>query len=165
MNKSVVLNVGALIGVLVLMKWLGPKASLDAQIYYTGNEARDFLKGLSEGQSYAYFINELLDILFIFLYSFLAFFSVKRLFKTFAMAPWIALIPGVLDFVETTTILFILKLGDTLNLLDSLGVITFLKWGSGALLVILVGLKIADLRGWIKLEGKLFEGGGEGEAS
>lgn len=149
MNKKVLLNVGALLGVGILMKAVGPHDSLDAHIYYTGEEARSFLKGLGEGQAYFYFINELLDLLFIILYSTLAFFSVKKLFNTFAMAPWIALIPGVLDLIETTTILFILKLGDTLTVLDNLGIITFLKWTSGATLVFLIAVKFGMSKGWI----------------
>ena len=161
MNRKIALNVGALLGVLLLMKILGPEDSLDSHIYYTGEQARGFLKGLGSGQSQSYFVNELLDILFIILYSLLAFFSVKRLYKTFAMAPWVALIPGVLDLIETTTILFILNVGDTLNLLHSLGLVTALKWGSGSLLVLLVLTKIAVVKGWISIDHPFFKSKGQ----
>ena len=147
-NKRVIFHVGALVCVGALMIFFGPENSLDAKIYYTGEEAREFLKGLGDGQSDSYFINELLDLLFIFLYSTLAFISARRIFKTLAFAPWFALVPGVFDLIETSTILFILKVGDTLLALDNLGLVTFLKWATGVVLVVLALVKISIDKGW-----------------
>ena len=149
MNRTVVLNVLALIGVGMIMKHCSPHGSLDSQIYYSGEEARVYLKGLTDGQSFSYFVNQFWDLLFIFLYSALGYFSVKKLFSTIKMAPWLALIPGVFDLIETTSILFILKLGDAINALDALGVVTLLKWCSGGLLAVLIILKFLMVKGVI----------------
>ncbi len=123
------------------MSWVGPQESLDARLYYTGDQARDWIQSLDSVEKKSYFFKEILDLLFICLYSSLFFQWASRLFKSSTYLSWVGFIPGSFDLIETTAIVFILKQGDSFEILDGLGYITFLKWSSGFVVVLVLGFQ------------------------
>ncbi|MBY0372044.1 hypothetical protein K2X33_15270 [bacterium] len=110
----------------ILMLTFGPHPTLDTKLYYTGDEARALLGGFDASQTHAYFLNELFDLLLIASYS--ALFYRLKVFVPF--------LPGAFDLVETSYILYALKTPGAHGFLDYLGVVTFLKWVSGGVLVV-----------------------------
>lgn len=109
------------------MQSVGPSDSLDAKFFYTGEQARNLFANFSLEDKEAYFLNEIFDLFLIFSYSFL-FLTLKRhLF---------ALVPGFFDLVETLTVLYALKYGEPFNVFSFLGVMTALKWSTGALFIV-----------------------------
>jgi hypothetical protein len=108
----------------VPMLLLPTPGSLDVRFYYSGAQARAFLTGLSAAQAHTYLLHEWWDLLFIAAYSWI--------FVKLLRTRW-ALLPGALDFVETTMIIGALS-GTAVA---PLGVITALKWFTAPLMLIL----------------------------
>lgn len=104
--------------------------SLDKRLYYTGLEARAFFAKLSLQDAANYRLTEILDLVFIALYSFALVLGFTRLYPRKMILLWLAFAPGVFDIIETGTILHILNFGETFPATDWLGVATFLKWAS-----------------------------------
>lgn len=118
----------------VPMLLLPTPGSLDVRFYYSGAEASAFLNGLSATQAHTYLLHEWWDLLFLTAYSWL----LVKLLRT----PW-AVVPGVLDLVETTVIIGAL-LGIPGVPLAPLGVVTALKWSSLPLVVLLKRSSLAS---------------------
>ncbi len=125
----------ALLGLVIiggLIASFGPEDSLDAKLYYSGNEASLFFSSLSEAAVQKYKNQEVLDLFFIFFYTTI-FYRLLRLRKP-ERAFLLCLIPGILDYSETLSILYYLLNAQSPIPLNWLGYVTFLKWFSGFLL-------------------------------
>jgi hypothetical protein len=118
----------------------GSQKSLDVRLYYTAGEAKSFLNELSPSEISAYVRHECFDLAFIATYSLLLFLWLRRLLPHNKYLLTLAFIPGVLDFIETTTILVIL-LRAPLEPPSWLGLMTLLKWLStlGVLFLFILG--------------------------
>jgi hypothetical protein len=125
----------------VAMMTLGPRATLDMKLYYTGEQARSLLSSFDAHEGNTYFINELFDLVFISAYSSLFFFGLRKAFPKSRIAGPIALVPGFFDVIETSFILYALRTQGPHPFFDWLGVATFLKWTTGSLvnLTMIVG--------------------------
>jgi hypothetical protein len=129
------LILGASAVVLTAMIIVGPSQSLDARLYYDPMEAWSFFVSLTPEQTGRYFVNELLDLVFIFLYSSFLYLSFQRLTGWKKSLCQIGYLPGAFDLVETTWILSTLKTGNISGPILWMGTVTFLKWASGAAVI------------------------------
>jgi hypothetical protein len=128
-----------LIGVLyVPMSAMHFSDSLDLRIFYTETNATIYLSSLTPERSALYFRHELLDLLFLILYTALSVFGLEAAFPTRLHLKWLGLVPGSFDFIETIGILVSLKIGLKSYILSWLGIVTFLKWSSGLAIIFLI---------------------------
>jgi len=118
------------------MTIVSPSAILDARLYYTGDQARELLGGFNASERLAYFHNELLDFLFMATYSALLFLWARRVLP--ARFRWIAFVPGVLDLIETSFILYAASSAGPWAFFDWLGCITLLKWVTGGVVIVVL---------------------------
>lgn len=116
----------------------GPSDTLDARFFYSAQEASDYLTGLSSEKAHRYFVNELIDLVFLATYSMISILSLKRGASRFSRA--IALSPGFADLAETMTILILLS--SDLAAPAILGILTAAKWNLGALNLINLALNL-----------------------
>jgi len=122
------------------MKLLGPEGKLDARFYYTAEEARSYLEGLSHIQREFYLYGELVDFWFMANYSwilFLLFRSVQRKSRKV----WWSLLTGALDFAETFLIIIYLRKDKFFLAHEFLPCISSLKWFSALLLILYLCIK------------------------
>lgn len=107
------------------MRLLEPNQSLDVKLYYSGEEARQWFSALTLQEEHSFFLNELVDLAYIVLYSIL-------FYGMFPPTPirYIAFIPGVCDFIETGFQMFYLQTKDYSAVFDWLGFFTCMKWVS-----------------------------------
>ena len=121
-----------------ILTYIGTKNSLDTRFYYTGDEARLFLSSLSPEGKAQYLRGEILDFLFMFFYSWLAMNLMKKNYPQLKLLHVLAIVPGIFDNMENTTILYALKdpLGATA--LDTLGLVTSIKWSVGGVVLIII---------------------------
>ena len=131
----------ALIGIAMLI-W-GSLDSLDVRLYYSAEEARSFFQGLSEAQRRAYLRNEIFDMGFMTTYSFLFLCLFQRFCQAYSRFSWVAFVPGILDVVETGSIIAVL-VGVLKETPSWLGVVTCLKWVTGAVFLLFILFR------WIK---------------
>ncbi len=123
----------ALLLIAGMFAW-GPQATLDKKLYYTGAQAQAFLDAMSPELLHAYFINELLDELFLCCYSVIAFVVFKRVFGVRSRFRFLAFMPGFFDWIETSLILIALRTPAPHAFFGWLGFATFLKWTTGGAL-------------------------------
>jgi len=121
--------------VLTVMTIIAPANTLDARLYYNQMEVWSFFQTLSIGDANRYFVTELVDLVFIFLYSSVLYLSIKKLRNWKKAFHGVAFLPGCFDFVETTWILATLKTGQVTEPVLWMGTITFLKWFTGFLVI------------------------------
>lgn len=126
------------------MTILGPRESLDAKFYYTGEQAHALLLSFTAEEAEKYFRNEIIDLLFIVAYTSLLFMALKKRAPNFI---WLAFPAGFFDLIETSSILYCLKASPVF--LNQLGFVTAFKWifFTGAKLTVLYGLFRAKLKG------------------
>ncbi len=117
----------------VLMRAQGVHGTLDVHFFYTHAEALSWLTSLSPEMTKAYYLNELFDLLFISSYSFAAWVILQK--------KW-AFLPGIMDLIETLSILCYLSFPSIDRVFFILCFITALKWMTGGVLVILIILKL-----------------------
>ena len=133
--------------VLFVMTILAPADTLDARLYYDQMEAWSFFQTLGTEDANRYFLNELLDLVFIGLYSSLLYFSFERLTDFKKPFLKIAYLPACFDLVETFWVLAVLKTGNISGPVLWLGLVTCLKWTTGlAVLLILAFFAIKSRR-------------------
>lgn len=113
------------------MHVLGPDNVLDTELFFTASEADTFIRGLGIQNMRAYFVNEIVDLLFLVTYSVLFFLLARRYYfrKT-----WLTFIPGIFDLIETTTIILLLQNKSYASPIW-LGYVTCLKWTTGSIAV------------------------------
>jgi hypothetical protein len=119
-----------------------PKGALDGRFYYNQTQAQQFLSNLDRESQHLYLLNEILDLFLISSYS-LAFLLILKQLYTNREVIFFALLPGLLDFVETGTILYLLISSEFQQTPSWLGVVTTLKWstGIGVVFFITTGLR------------------------
>lgn len=125
--------------VLIAMKIVGPAETLDVHLYYNQMDTWSFFQTLGAEDAIRYFRNELLDLVFIGLYSSLLYISFERLTRLKKTFRKIAYLPGCFDLIETFWILAVLKTGDISGPVLWLGVMTFLKWTTGFIVLLSLG--------------------------
>jgi hypothetical protein len=120
---------------------------LDARFFYSANDVSRFFAELPPGRAGVYLEHQLLDLLFLSSYSVLSFSLAGFLFPGPSKLKSLALVPGVFDLIETSSIIAIL-LGAPIGLFAGwLGFATCLKWSSGGLLTVVSLGRLA----WIKV--------------
>ncbi len=124
------LYVAALI-LLGLMTWIAPSETLDAKLYYNQLDAWTFFQTLGAQDRQHYFINELCDLVFIFLYTSILYLSAERKTSWDPKLCRVVFIPTLFDLYETLSILAVLHTGEMPPATLWLGVVTCLKWLSG----------------------------------
>lgn len=141
-DKRTVFLIIALVCLNGLMAALGPEYTLDKKLYYTGDQARSLINGFNTHQIQVYFVNELFDLLMILLYSTLLFVFYEKAFSLNFFLKIVPFIPGFLDLIETSYILYALKNPGPHLFFNLLGLATFMKWVSGAFLVVVLIWKL-----------------------
>jgi hypothetical protein len=134
-----------LIGTLLVYAALivfGVHDCLDIRFFYTGEVAKNYLNSLTPSMHESYIRQCLLDIVFIHFYtsfaahqfgkSSLLFFEPQKV----VYLKFLPLVPGALDFIETSSILWILVSQKIPESLDWLGYVTAAKWSSGGVLIL-----------------------------
>lgn len=111
-----------------VMRFLGPQGKLDGRLFYTGAEANDFLNGLSLVDRGFYLYGELVDLWFLTNYSWLLFLGFRYFLSSGSRLIFLALVPGLLDLLETTAILVFLIKGQAKISLAVLSLISLFKW-------------------------------------
>ncbi len=130
-DKTTLFIIFCVVLIYAIMSRIGPPPTLDGQLFYTGEDARLLLSTFTELENASYFKNEIVDLFLILAYSSLFCFS---LLKKFPQKKWVlffGLVPGLLDLVETSLILYALKFGESFDFFNWLGIVTFFKWCSG----------------------------------
>lgn len=140
-NLLLLAALGAVGALILLLPW--DLVGLDSRLYYSGAEALQILGSLSFEQRNMYKTFELLDFIFIALYTTL---FVRNLSHVYGFKPSLfGLIPGFLDCIENFGVIYWLYRPGFQPYLQVLGVITFLKWALG------VGVVLATAKSKIKI--------------
>ena len=126
----------------IFMHILSPPNKLDVRLFYSVIEAQEFFHRLSIHEIKNYFFGELLDLFFILNYSALSFLLFQSYFSK--KEKWVLFLPGLLDLVETGSILLTLK-GHQISLF-LLSLSTLAKWCSGVLVLVFLLYKILQSR-------------------
>ena len=115
------------------MKILSPPNKLDVRFWYSVEEAKSFLFGLSPDQARLYFYGEVLDFWFMINYSWILHLIFKKKF---------VFITGVLDFFETSLIVLFLITNEFISVMNLLTIFSSLKWTMALLMISLVVLHL-----------------------
>jgi len=115
------------------MKILSPPNKLDIRFWYSVEEAKSFLVGLSPDQSRLYFYGEILDFWFMINYSWILHLIFKKKF---------VLITGGVDFFETSLIVLFLITNEFISVMNLLPILSSLKWTTALLMISLVILHL-----------------------
>ncbi len=118
---------------------IGPPKTLDVRLFYSREEAYQWLTSLTEIQRSDYLITEYFDIVYTLSYSIIFFLVLGPL----------GLIPGILDLIETIPIIFHLRTGSDLP--AQIGFISGFKWITGAFAFGVIFWKFVM---WIKTRSK-----------
>lgn len=136
--KRIISLIAIIILIGLLMFFFGPSESLDAKLYYTGNQAISLFKHMEKIQVKIYLYNEILDLLLITSYSLLFYLCVMNLYPQNFKIRYLCLLPGGFDLIETFSVLLIINRGGPYSILHWLGIITLFKWTTGLLIVGLI---------------------------
>jgi hypothetical protein len=121
-------SLASLLVVFLLMNLLNSE-SLDIRLYYTGEQARQFLTSLSFKENRVYLITELIDFfLFIPAYTLTLFLGIKQLCSSDRKIWLWAFAPAIFDVIETALIIYALASTANHTYFDWLGLVTFFKW-------------------------------------
>lgn len=115
---------------------IGLKGILDSRLYYTAEEALVYLTSLDSEKVSAYLNVNKFDFAFIFIYTMLLLTSLKKVLSAKKYYRVLGIIPGTLDLIETSAIRTYLKNPAQTYFFNWLGYVTFLKWISGALILL-----------------------------
>lgn len=117
----------------VMMKFLSPPNKLDVRFWYSIDEAKSFLFGLSPEQARRYLYGEFFDFWFMINYSWILHLILKKKF---------VFIIGVLDFFETFLIVVFLITNQFLSVMNLLPIFSSLKWTLAIFMISLVVLHL-----------------------
>lgn len=131
MRKTLISLVALIVAIDISMLIFGPPKTLDAKLYYSGEQARALFASMSEADVHAYQWNEIFDLVLIAAYSAGSVIILRRLFPRKRFAVPLALLAGSFDLVETSTILMALQDPGAQSSFDWLGICTLLKWICG----------------------------------
>ena len=130
-----------IVALILIGGWMliwGSSGSLDMKFYYSADEARRFLYGLSASEAANYLRNEWVDLGFLSTYSALFFVLARRFYPSKPILHFWAIVPGLFDLIETVTIIWLLLYWKAVAPPAWLGVMTCLKWLSGASISLLI---------------------------
>ncbi len=123
MKKNRIIVVLALLaaacGIFMLIN--GPSHTLDVRLFYSQEEAHQWLSSLTEAQRGDYLITEFFDVAYTLSYSAIFYLILGPL----------GFIPGILDLIETIPIILHLKTGSDLP--SQLGTVSGVKWITGGI--------------------------------
>lgn len=134
----------------LLLLTMPASGTLDTRLVYGPDEARDFLTGLSAADHAAYHVLAFADLGFIPVYTalFVTWFRFLRVRGALRLAPALALVPGVFDAIETTSIATALGRGTISGgLAWAMSIATPLKWLAVA--AVAVAIVVGELR-WFR---------------
>lgn len=137
-NLKISFLIGSLFLIGITMHILSPTHKLDVRPYYSILEAEEFFHRLSPSEVSNYFLGELLDLIFILNYTLLSIHFFKPLLT--GNLGTILFLPGLLDLVETGSILLKLK-GHQISL-SLLSYSTSGKWCAGLMVFFVVIYRI-----------------------
>ena len=123
---SVVISAFLLIILWVLNSTMVNTELLDVRFYYSGAEAQAFLSKLSPSDVFIYRTIAGVDLFFIAAYTVATYYFFKINFPLRFL--WFGFIPGVLDLLETSGILFVLANNTWPICFNYLGAVTAAKW-------------------------------------
>ena len=126
LNIKVILLLVSLLLTGIVMRSLSPPHKLDTRAYYSYEEGRAYLEGLTEVQKQKYLAGELFDFWFMINYTWLLFLAVKKYLPRKLL--WLAFIPGILDFGETSLITYYLHFREFSSIHQLLPFFSSLKW-------------------------------------
>jgi len=126
-----------LVGVSVLLMYLGANQILDTKLYYSHEEALGYFSALTSAQTENYKLIALLD-LFVYIpaYTWLLFLVGRRFLPDKYLL--LIFIPTVFDIVETSVIYLFIS-GILSGFPSWTGYVTSIKWISGAAIVLAIG--------------------------
>lgn len=145
-DPKVVLLITSLILTGAIMLMLGPADKLDGRFYYSAEEAEAYLKGLTLVERGFYLYGESLDFWFMTNYSWLLFLGFRFFSAPTSSFKYLAFFPGVLDFIETISIMGFLIQGHALINLSTLSIISCLKWNSVVLSFVFILFRLIRLK-------------------
>ena len=145
-DKKVALLLFLIVVLGLVMRMIGPPDCLDLKLYYSGEQARALINSFSESDLRVYFLQEILDL--VFLTSYTAFFilMLRRLYPTKIWLLIFPLIVGLSDLVETTVTLLVLKFSNLNVWFDWLGPFTFVKWALGSIVALIILTRLFKLK-------------------
>ena len=124
----------------LLMSTIEIQQILDTRLFYSSNEAIQYFAQMTMLHSKLYLHHELLDLVYLCVYSILFFNLFEILFPLNKKLLFLAFLPGVFDLLETSSILYVLRGGSVSRVSAWLGTSTLLKWITGtALLLTYIG--------------------------
>jgi hypothetical protein len=140
--NSFFLLLGLQVLLILSMRLFDVTESLDVKMYYTGDQARAFLQNMNAENRNAYFVNELIDLLFICAYTASLWIGLRWVYPKDKIMWPLAFAPAAFDLLETLHIIYALKIEGPHLFFDWLGVVTFLKWllAFGACVALVRGL-------------------------
>lgn len=137
-DKHLIQVLAAMILVAIPLLYFAPPDGLDSRLYYTGEQAHQIFSNFDKTTIKSYVITALIDFLFMGVYSYALIISLKRLFPNYKKIIFLAILPGALDFIETSGILYALLTPPPYSFFHWLGMITFSKWAIGLVCFLLV---------------------------
>jgi hypothetical protein len=137
-KKKSTLLVLLYIGLNVALAMVGPHENLDTMLYYSYDQAIELFDGYTDQDKLDYLLNESIDMVYIFTYSYILVFFMSLLGRFKGKSQLLVLLPGACDFIETATIISVLFVGQPLSFFTWLGTVTFLKWISAGIIVLLL---------------------------
>lgn len=131
--KALVVLFLVLAALVAAMTFVGPGETLDKKLWYSAATAEGLLEALGPAGRVRYLHNELLDLVFLLVYSLFAYIALRR---------WrlLAFLPGVFDLAETSLVIRVLSdyPADLSRRLSWLCFLTPAKWCGAALLAAFV---------------------------
>lgn len=131
LTKNFMILLGSFVFTGMIMKSLSPPHKLDARFFYNYKDVVVYFKSLSPVMKMCYFYAELFDFWYLINYSLILLVLFRRYFKS----TWFIFIPGILDVLENSLIMYNLKTNRLLGLHEALPFISSAKWFSAFLLL------------------------------
>ena len=136
-NIKVIILLVSLLLTGIVMRSLSPPHKLDTRPYYSYEEGRGYLEGLTEIQKQKYFAGELFDFWFMINYSWLLLLAFRKYLPSKLL--WLAFIPGILDFGETSLITYYLHFREFSSVHQLMPFFSSLKWLLGFCILLYLG--------------------------
>jgi hypothetical protein len=129
-DPKVVLLLVSLIITASVMLMLGPARKLDGRPYYSPEDAGFYLNSLTLIERGFYLYGEIVDLWFLTNYSWLLFLGYRYFYPQKLVLQYLVLLPGLLDIIETVSIMGFLIQGQTLINLTALSIVSCIKWST-----------------------------------
>lgn len=113
---------------------------LDTRLYYSNEEAIQYIKSLSRKDTYRYLLTEIFNLILVVTSTVLLYLSLKRFYIKKTKLKYLALVPGALALYEASTLISVLTDQAELKAYPWLGLIALFKWLTLSLVLFLVVL-------------------------